>query len=117
MSIQTSQKHISMIGRDRECSCRILLCDFAIGGSRANSLCRGREKRTMRWPEVQIGKLGFSGARRRGFEMRNRLAVIMPALVAPLAFSAVFLAQSNGQVSGQQAAAKAQTSVANPDIY
>jgi len=48
--------------------------------------------------------------------MWNRLTVIIPALVAPLTFSAVLLAQSNGQVPGQQAAAKAQTSVANTDI-
>ena len=48
--------------------------------------------------------------------MRNRLTVIIPALVAPLTFSAVLLAQSNGQAPGQQAAAKAKTSVANTDI-
>jgi hypothetical protein len=48
--------------------------------------------------------------------MRNRLAVVMPVLVAALTFSAALLSQSNGQPPAQPAAQKAQTSVANTDI-
>jgi hypothetical protein len=32
----------------------------------ANSLCREREKRTMRWPEVKIGKTSGRGEREEG---------------------------------------------------
>jgi hypothetical protein len=48
--------------------------------------------------------------------MRNRLAVVIPALVAALTFSADLLGQSNGQAPAQPAAAKAQMAAANNDI-
>jgi hypothetical protein len=48
--------------------------------------------------------------------MQNRQAVVIPALVAALTFSAALLGQSNGQPPVQPAAAKAQTSAANTDI-
>jgi hypothetical protein len=48
--------------------------------------------------------------------MQIRLAVVIPALVAALTFSAALLAQNNGQPPAQPAAAKAQTSAANTDI-
>jgi hypothetical protein len=48
--------------------------------------------------------------------MRNRLAVVIPVLVAALAFSAASLGQSNGQTPAQPAAANAQTLSANTDI-
>ena len=48
--------------------------------------------------------------------MQNRQAVVIPALVAALTFSAALLGQSNGQPPVQPAAAKAQTSAATTDI-
>jgi hypothetical protein len=48
--------------------------------------------------------------------MRNRLAVVILALVAALIFSAALLGQSNGQPPAQPAAAKAQSAAANNDI-
>jgi hypothetical protein len=48
--------------------------------------------------------------------MRNRLAVLILSLVAVLASSAAFLAQSNGQAPARPAAAKAQSAAVNNDI-
>jgi hypothetical protein len=48
--------------------------------------------------------------------MRNRYAVVMPALVAALAFSATLLGQGNGQAPPQPAEAKSQNAAANNDI-
>ena len=48
--------------------------------------------------------------------MRNRLAVVLLALVAALTFSAALLGQSNSQSPAQQAAAKAQSAAVNNDI-
>jgi hypothetical protein len=48
--------------------------------------------------------------------MRNRLAAVIPTMVAALTFSAALLGQSNGQIPPQPAAAKAQSAVANNDI-
>ncbi len=48
--------------------------------------------------------------------MRNRLAVVLLALVAALTLSAALRGQSNGQSPAQQAAAKAQSAAVNNDI-
>jgi hypothetical protein len=48
--------------------------------------------------------------------MQNRLAVVIPTLVAAFTFSAALLGQSNGQSPVQPAAPKAQTSTVNNDI-
>jgi hypothetical protein len=48
--------------------------------------------------------------------MRKRLAVVIPALVVALTFSAALLGQSNGQAPAQPTVAKAQSAVADIDI-
>ena len=57
-------------------------------------------------------KSGLGKTRRGDFGMRNRLVVMMPALVAALSFSAALLGQENNQPSGQPPAANAQSASA-----
>ena len=70
----------------------------------------------MRWPVGEIKKSGVGVDANEGFEMRNRLRVVMLSLVAAFAFSSALLGQNNGRTPAQPPMAKAQNALANNDI-